>query len=658
MPSYATYAAEAEGLYRTLLQPGSGRLVGAFEPCPSRSGDIAFAGLTYAELRGPFQQTRLCLREAESGRIRVLTPAGGTDLTPRFHPDRRLLAFRSDRGRAGEQQLWFYDLDRSALRRGPGVPGVLETLHWSPNGARLMLLVAPYGSDTAGAHGSSPSVEQGGSNEEDWRPRVRSSAEAGRSRSVWLTSGEGAAERLTAEGLNIWEAAWCGPQAIVAIASPGTSEDDWYKARIVIIDLADEKPLPAYTPQRQLGALSGAPEGRWVAFVEAVCSDRALVAGDLMLLDRSSGQARRIATEGVDIAFTAFASERSLLVLGVRGPELVAGAVDLPAGRFRALSSRRGVYGTSHYPVLAPWPGRENACAIAVQGFSTPPEIGIVDGDGYRSLSSFAPEQAQSIAELMGEVREVAWTAADGLEIAGYLIGADRGSPGPLVMDIHGGPISLWYPYWPGRHAHHLMLRRRGYRLLLPNPRGSAGRGQDFAAHVFGGMGGAGDTGDLIAGLDAMTLRGIADPRRIGVMGLSYGGFMTSWLVTQDPRFAAAVAIAPITNWLSQHFTCNIPSFDNDFLGGDCFDPAGPHLARSPALLARKVRTPTLLICGDQDHCTPASQALEFYNALKEVGVRTELVTYPKEGHGARSFPAMIDFAARVTAWFEEHVPR
>jgi dipeptidyl aminopeptidase/acylaminoacyl peptidase len=141
-------------------------------------------------------------------------------------------------------------------------------------------------------------------------------------------------------------------------------------------------------------------------------------------------------------------------------------------------------------------------------------------------------------------------------------------------------------------------------------------------------------------------------------MGLSYGGYMTSWLVTQDQRFAAAVGVAPIANWLSQHFTGNVPSFDDDFLGGSCFDPTGPHIARSPVLHARKVRTPTLLICGDQDHCTPAGQALEFYNALREAGVTAELVTYPQEGHGARSFPAMIDFAARVTAWFEEHIGR
>jgi dipeptidyl aminopeptidase/acylaminoacyl peptidase len=653
---YSSCYAEADALYRALLQPGTGAIVGAYEPVLSAGGDIAFAGLAHPELRGPFQQTRLYLREAGSGRIRALTPAGGTDLSPRFHPGGRVLAFRSDRARSGEQQLWFYDLDREALERGPMVPGCVETLHWAPDGSRLLLLVAPYGADTAGAHGSSPHVQSAGG-AADWQPRIRSSRRPEPPRAVWLARRDGV-RPLGHEPHCVWEAAWCGSNAVAAIASRGASEDDWYRAELVLIDAESGVVSSVYRPRWQLGALSASPDGRWIAVVEAVCSDRALVAGELRLVHAETGSTASVSTGGVDVAFTAFSSAERLLVLGVRGTELVAGAVDLPAGRYRELWARRGVYGTQHYPVLAPWPGREDAFAIALQGFATPHEIGLVDKSGYRTLASCAPAEAKRILDALGEVKEVSWEAADGLEIQGYLICPERKQAGPLVLDIHGGPVSIWYPFWPGRYVHHLMLRRRGYAFLLPNPRGSAGRGQGFAHGVYGAMGGPGDTGDLLSGIDRMVADGIADPQRIGVMGLSYGGYMTSWLVTQDQRFAAAVGVAPIANWLSQHFTGNVPSFDDDFLGGSCFDPTGPHIARSPVLHARKVRTPTLLICGDQDHCTPAGQALEFYNALREAGVTAELVTYPQEGHGARSFPAMIDFAARVTAWFEEHIGR
>jgi dipeptidyl aminopeptidase/acylaminoacyl peptidase len=114
------------------------------------------------------------------------------------------------------------------------------------------------------------------------------------------------------------------------------------------------------------------------------------------------------------------------------------------------------------------------------------------------------------------------------------------------------------------------LLVSRGYAVLLPNPRGSSGRGQEFAAAVVGDMGGA-DTHDYLSGIDAMIERGIADPARIGTMGVSYGGFMSAWLVTQDQRFKAAVAGSPVTEWYSFTFTTNIPRWGLWFL--DDADP-------------------------------------------------------------------------------------
>jgi len=140
------------------------------------------------------------------------------------------------------------------------------------------------------------------------------------------------------------------------------------------------------------------------------------------------------------------------------------------------------------------------------------------------------------------------------------------------------------------------------------------------------------------------------------VMGGSYGGFMSSWLITQDQRFAAAIPVAPVTNWLSQHLTSNIPYFDTFCLGSRYTDLGGKHYLRSPVQFAHRVRTPTLNICGALDRCTPPGQALEFHSALRENGVESVLVTYPREGHGVRTFPGMIDYAARVVDWFETHL--
>jgi dipeptidyl aminopeptidase/acylaminoacyl peptidase len=131
---------------------------------------------------------------------------------------------------------------------------------------------------------------------------------------------------------------------------------------------------------------------------------------------------------------------------------------------------------------------------------------------------------------------------------------------------------------------------------------------------------------------------------------------MTSWLITQDQRFAAAIPVAPVTNWVSQHLTSNIPSFDTFCLGSSYTSREGNHYRRSPVMYAERVTTPTLSICGALDRCTPPGQAREFHSALREHGVESVLVTYPQEGHGVRTFPGSIDYAARVVAWFERHL--
>ena len=188
------------------------------------------------------------------------------------------------------------------------------------------------------------------------------------------------------------------------------------------------------------------------------------------------------------------------------------------------------------------------------------------------------------------------------------------------------------------------LLVSRGYAVLLPNPRGSSGRGQEFAAAVVGDMGGA-DTHDYLSGIDAMIERGIADPARIGTMGVSYGGFMSAWLVTQDQRFKAAVAGSPVTEWYS--FTFNA---DPEEIGNQVH-------TRSPVMHASRARTPTLLTAGVKDRCTAASQAMEFYQALISHGVDSELVIYPGEGHGVRRFPAVTDYLTRLVTWFERYMP-
>jgi dipeptidyl aminopeptidase/acylaminoacyl peptidase len=191
---------------------------------------------------------------------------------------------------------------------------------------------------------------------------------------------------------------------------------------------------------------------------------------------------------------------------------------------------------------------------------------------------------------------------------------------------------------------------------LLANPRGSVGRGQEFARANFGDMGGA-DLQDILAGVDALVRDGIADDGRVAITGGSYGGFMSAWAVTQTDRFAAAIPCAVVTNWLSFHLTTNIGRWDRLYMDADPFDASGEYPKRSPVYHAHNCKTPTLILHGENDLCTPLTQAAEFYNALVEAGCETELVAYPREGHGWLEREHQIDSWQRTRDWLARHLP-
>jgi dipeptidyl aminopeptidase/acylaminoacyl peptidase len=301
------------------------------------------------------------------------------------------------------------------------------------------------------------------------------------------------------------------------------------------------------------------------------------------------------------------------------------------------------------------WPLEGDSFVTVTDSYEQYPEIVLVRDGKSRALTALAHEGTAYLRSIAGRMEEISWTARDGLEIQGLLLTPSGTAPYPLIVSVHGGPVSSVRSRWvgPGTIA---FLVSRGYAFLFPNPRGSTGRGQEFARQVYGDLGGS-ETGDTLSGIDALVKRGIADPKRIGVTGGSHGGFMSSWLITQSDRFAAAVPMHPVTDFYSQHTTSNIGRFDDLFLQEEWDQPGNRHYQRSPVMHAHRVSTPTLNIAGQIDRCTPPGQAQEFHGALLEHGVESALVTYPGEGHGVRKLPAVIDVATRVVDWFQRHMP-
>ncbi|TDV33843.1 dipeptidyl aminopeptidase/acylaminoacyl peptidase [Paraburkholderia caballeronis] len=613
---------------------------------------LAATGSTMEVLEGLPQQ-RICLVDLESGAITSLTEGRHRDRMPRWSPCGKRIAYLSDARKPYDFQLRILTLADSSMV-DIGIPGRwAETIQWSHDGSRILLLAAGLGADLAGAQGAI-STPVDASDAPDWAPDVDLGVADTQWRSLWvydLPSGD--CRQVSPPGVNVWEGCWCGPSHLACIASDGPLEDDWYEADVRLIDIGSGRDTTLYRPADQLGAISASPSGNRIAFVEAICSDRLLVAGTMRVGGRDGFEPAH--TASVDVTFTAWQGDDTILFAGMRGFETVLGQFSVDDARSDEVwASAERTFGNALLPEAAPMLAPGAAIFLAESYLSPPALVVVARGTKEREISFGRSIPLESISP--GAVCErIEWPAPDGLQIQGWLVRPKVDGPCPLIMQIHGGPVWRSRPRYVGRGLQGLLLRD-GYALFQPNPRGSSGQGQDYARVVFGDVGGA-DAIDLLTGLDHLVERGIADPVRLGVTGGSYGGYMTAWLVTQDPRFAAAASLAPVTDWVSAKFTSHVATSLHMMMGSDEPGPNTLFHARSPILHAKRVTTPTLIVCGELDRSTPPTQGEEFHHALTEAGACSVLLTYPGEGHGVRCFPAMIDFYARMIGWFGRHMP-
>ena len=258
-----------------------------------------------------------------------------------------------------------------------------------------------------------------------------------------------------------------------------------------------------------------------------------------------------------------------------------------------------------------------------------------------------------------GAQERLYYQASDGLGLDGLLVlpaGRSRADgPFPLITWVHGGP--------PARYADQFLLGPRspaqwlaaaGYAVFLPNPRGGVGHGRDFTAAVVRSVGGA-EWSDIVSGIDLLIAEGVADPGRLGIAGGSHGGFMTAWAIGQTNRFKAAMMIAGISDWGMLAATGEFGTLDVALAGSCGWEGVGPHPHDqvSPISFASKVRTPVLIVHGEDDTNVPVSQAIYFHRALSWYGAEHELVIYPREGHGFAERNHQLDLLRRTRAWFD-----
>jgi dipeptidyl aminopeptidase/acylaminoacyl peptidase len=200
-------------------------------------------------------------------------------------------------------------------------------------------------------------------------------------------------------------------------------------------------------------------------------------------------------------------------------------------------------------------------------------------------------------------------------------------------------------------------LSALGYFVLEPNPRGSYGQGEAFAAANRKDFG-YGDLRDILAGVDTVIAKNPAiDPQRVGITGWSYGGFMTMFAVTQTQRFKAAVAGAGISDWKSYYGENSIDQWMTPYFGASVYKDPAVYAKSSAIDFIGQVHTPTLAVVGDRDGECPAPQSFEFWHALRDQHVPTQLVVYPNEGHGFVNPEHRTDVLVRTLDWFAKYMP-
>jgi dipeptidyl aminopeptidase/acylaminoacyl peptidase len=279
-----------------------------------------------------------------------------------------------------------------------------------------------------------------------------------------------------------------------------------------------------------------------------------------------------------------------------------------------------------------------------------------VDLGDVKKLTTIHPEVEEFA---LGATEIMTWPSTDGFEVEGILlkpVGYVEGKRYPLMVVAHGGPTGAHHDSFRVSYGDGGQLwAGHGWAVLYPNPRGSTNYGEAFMRANLLDWGG-GDYRDIIAGVDALIERGIADPDELAFQGWSYGGYMTCWTVSQTTRFKAAMIGAGLTNLVSMYGTNDVPNYLGAFFNGT-LSPETEHLyrERSGLTYADNVTTPTLILHGGNDERVPIGQPMEFYRALKDRGVPTELVFYPREGHGLREYYHRLDRMKRQYEWMVEH---
>lgn len=282
------------------------------------------------------------------------------------------------------------------------------------------------------------------------------------------------------------------------------------------------------------------------------------------------------------------------------------------------------------------------------------------------TVSNFSPVKITSInaehaAKPLPKTEVVKWKGADGREIEGlltYPINYKAGEKVPFVLNVHGGPAGVFQQTCVAGNSGVYPIAafaEMGIAVLRPNPRGSSGYGSEFRMANRADWGGK-DYIDLMNGVDHVIKMGVADEKNMGVMGWSYGGFMSSWIVGHTDRFKAASIGAPVVDLAHQNLTDDIEGFLPSYFKANPWDDWSKYDAHSPLRFVQNVKTPVMLQHCEGDQRVPISNAIMFYNALQRRNVPVRMLAMPRQGHGPVEPTMVLKTMQTNVEWFEKYI--
>ena len=596
-----------------------------------------------------------------------------------WSPDSAALAFLSDcESNSGQMEIYLSPMDGSAARVVSELKGEVHSLTFSPDGRAIAFLYVEGATRPAGALAAmnSPSGVIGEDGVEIQRVAIVQAsrdADAEPANTTFITPAK----------LHAYEFSWSPDSKFIAYtAAEPPGENNWWVAKLYTQKI-DGQPKLVLDPMRTPGAFHGlqmavphwSPDGKTIAFIGGLMSDQGVIGGDLWAVSAAGGEPHNLTPNRQSTpVWLTWDGNRNLFFTEVAGGgarlirlELRAdpGTHVNAAGATSKVFDYPGTIGDGNTEMGLSATADRTLFVFNASTYNNPPEIYAVRPSSAGSFDNASPLQQltrlnEGVQQGWGKTISVEWTS-DTFHVQGWLIFPkpyDASKKYPLVVEVHGGPAAVVMGHWDrgGSGISATALSALGYFVLLPNPRGSYGQGEAFTQANRKDFG-YGDLRDILAGVDDVIKSQPIDPNRVGLTGWSYGGFMSMFAVTQTHRFRAAVAGAGISNWQSYYGENSIDTWMVPYFGGSVYDDPVVYAKSSAITFIKQVKTPTLVVVGDRDGECPAPQSFEFWHALRDLHVPTQLVVYPNEGHGFTDPSHRRDVLVRAADWFARYMP-